>query len=99
MKPGNLSERKRCQIRRQTKDEGSIQRTSNLRCAIFLWFGRKAALLRFERIFCSGDAEQNLSLRASNLLLSYLMIMRKITVHCENRKELLWKKDCLPPNA
>lgn len=24
MKPGNLSERKRCQIRRQTKDEDSI---------------------------------------------------------------------------
>lgn len=24
MKPGNLSERKRCQIRRQTKDEDSV---------------------------------------------------------------------------
>ena len=44
MKPGNLSERRRCQIRRQTKDEGSIQRTSNLRCAVFL-FGSQASLL------------------------------------------------------
>lgn len=39
MKPGNLSERKRCQIRRQTKDEDSIQRTSDLRCAIFILSG------------------------------------------------------------
>ena len=29
MKPGNLSLGKRCQIRRQTRDEDSILRTSN----------------------------------------------------------------------
>lgn len=40
MKPGNLSERKRCQIRRQTKDEDSILRTSDLRCAVFLCVNR-----------------------------------------------------------
>lgn len=40
MKPGNLSERKRCQIRRQTKDEDSILRTSDLRCAVFLCVSR-----------------------------------------------------------
>ena len=37
MKPGNLSEMKRCQIRRQTKDEDSIQHTSNASmCAFFI---------------------------------------------------------------
>ena len=40
MKPGNLSKRKRCQIRRQTKDEDSILRTSDLRCAVFLCVNR-----------------------------------------------------------
>ena len=40
MQPGNLSERKRCQIRRQTKDEDSILRTSDLRCAVFLCVNR-----------------------------------------------------------
>jgi len=38
MKPGNLSITKRCQIRRQTKDEDSIQHTSNASmCAIFIF--------------------------------------------------------------
>ena len=38
MKPGNLSEMKRCQIRRQTKDEDSIQHTSNASmCAFFVF--------------------------------------------------------------
>ncbi len=38
MKPGNLSERKRCQIRRQTKDEDSIHahRVFGVRFFIFL---------------------------------------------------------------
>ncbi len=38
MKPGNLSERKRCQIRRQTKDEDSIyaHRIFGVRF-LFLW--------------------------------------------------------------
>ena len=30
MKPGNLSERKRCQIRRQTKDEDLIERITHI---------------------------------------------------------------------
>ena len=53
MKPGNLSERKRCQIRRQTKDEGSIQRTSNLRCAFFILFLREKGIIMEKRLFTS----------------------------------------------
>ena len=37
MKPGNLSVMKRCQIRRQTKDEDSIYAHRVRRCAIFLF--------------------------------------------------------------
>ena len=39
MKPGNLSERKRCQIRRQTKDEDSIYaHVGSSMCAfLILW--------------------------------------------------------------
>ena len=38
MKPGNLSIMKRCQIRRQTKDEDSIQHTSDpSMCAFFMF--------------------------------------------------------------
>ena len=38
MKPGNLVYMLRCQIRRQTKDEDSIQHTSNASmCAFFLF--------------------------------------------------------------
>ena len=37
MKPGNLAIRLRCQIRRQTRDEDSIQHTSNASmCAFFI---------------------------------------------------------------
>ena len=42
MKPGNLRifESERCQIRRQTKDEDSIDTHIESRCAVFLFYGR-----------------------------------------------------------
>ena len=52
MKPGNLSERKRCQIRRQTKDEDSILRTSDLRCAVFLCVNRVPSTHCQRKEFC-----------------------------------------------
>ena len=39
MKPGNLAFKLRCQIRRQTRDEDSIQHTSNASmCAFFILY-------------------------------------------------------------
>jgi len=38
MKPGNLTETLRCQIRRQTRDEDSILRTSSPSVCVLLLF-------------------------------------------------------------
>ena len=44
MKPGNLAATQRCQIRRQTKDEDSILRTSSPSVCAFLLFRNRMLL-------------------------------------------------------
>ena len=55
MKPGNLSERKRCQIRRQTKDEDSIyaHRIFGVRFFI-LGTARTDCEIKRKEISCNG---------------------------------------------